>query len=204
MPIVRVERGRGYTKRAYLRVEGELTADDVRRLDRATADMRLAIPLEGKLTKSEHAARTQLTCSGLPLDPYDPLYSDDWMRRNERRSLDWYAVRLLRVILLWRDHLEKGDVENAMAECFVLGELVNEAKMVVHMVGGQSRGGEGAKGTDERLKQQKERERLQAEAEKIWKRHPDWSKTAVAARVSKLDGVSASIRTIRREIRKPK
>ena len=52
----------------------------------------------------------------------------------------------------------------------------------------------------EQLKQRLQN--LQARANKVWERHPDWSKTAVAKELARFDQ-SAKDGTIRRQIRKP-
>jgi hypothetical protein len=74
MPVERFPRGRRYTERTYLRVDGELTEQDVELLERNHEALERATTLEAKLLAATGCAERQLARSGLPGDPYDPLF----------------------------------------------------------------------------------------------------------------------------------
>jgi hypothetical protein len=97
MPVNPVVRGRRYTERGYLRIDGdpsELTDQEVELLRRNRAALERATTVEEKLRAVIATAEGQLTRRVLPLDVYDPIYSDEWMLERAHRSLDWYAVHI--------------------------------------------------------------------------------------------------------------
>src|SRR3712207_1457311 len=53
--------------------------------------------VEGRVAELERAARAYLQQQGMPDDLNAPCYADPaWLRKNERWSLVWYSIEMLR------------------------------------------------------------------------------------------------------------
>jgi hypothetical protein len=194
MTIKRIRSARRYTSKPYLRVEGELTADERRELEENHKRLRDAGSLESKLNAVISGARAQLTRSGLPHEPADPVYSPAWQNENKWGSLDWYAIEILRSVRWW-SHCWKHDfLEEAAAELMRIGFLAGQAEIL----GEQSEEGRAGARQSRRLHEQKnEHKRIQAEARTIWANHSDWGERAVAKRIVAPIGEEAIRKIIR-------
>jgi hypothetical protein len=68
------------------------------------------------------------------VDPRARPYGDPtWLRNNERKSLDWYAISILNTVQIVRKQIERGDVRLAVDLALDLGVLATEAKMIQYM-----------------------------------------------------------------------
>jgi hypothetical protein len=178
MPIEHFTAGRKYTERRFIRQVGEPTEEDRQEAQRLWDALREAATLGHKLDTITVAATAQLKRSGLPYAPRDllgPPYTEDWLRANRYRSLNWYAHRLLLSLLLWRERCEHGDTEAAMAECIALGAMFHEFCTVGAKVQEQSNAGKQPRqGISQR------NEAWRARARELWAGHPTWGEPSVA------------------------
>jgi hypothetical protein len=144
----------------------------------------MAESLEGKITVIHTGATAELERAGLPADPDDPMYSPEWHRANERHSMAWYAVMILRTMNAWAACRDHGDWDGAEAKCIAMGALFEQMAIINQMLDGQSRGGEGAKTSDARLEAEQEHERWRTEAQRLREQHPQWSARRIAGHIS--------------------
>jgi hypothetical protein len=185
MPIERIKVGRKYTERTYIRQVGEPTEEDRQEAERVWNALQEAASLKGKIGKIAEAAIWQLDQSGLPHDPRNPIYSDDWVRQHRYRSLDWYAHHLLLSIMHWRDRMKRDDIEGAMAECISLGGMFHEFCRVGDTIERQSEAGSLPKQLSERRQEERDqRARWREAALGWWDKHSGWSTRAVAKRIA--------------------
>ena len=163
-------------------------------------------------------ARRWLHDAGLPFDPHK-AYSGrmtlpSYIRKlghNENSSPAWYAAEFLWLARKVEEHIRSKDTDSAAFWAFIFGKTYAEAGMKSQLGMDALRMGKVKKGSHVgglyRGKQQttdreKEWAKWQAEAEKIWKKHPTWGHPAVAKEVHKKYPDCAED-TIRKRIKKP-
>ena len=178
MPIKRYTVGRVYTKRTHAPVA--LTdLDGMRALMNALASSDPTV--EGRLADAERRATAHLKRAKMPLDPRARPYGDPtWLRDNERKSLDWYAISILNTVQILRKQIERGDVRLAVDLALDLGVLVTEAKMIQYMASNPARGGKD-KAAARRAAVAQDRAQWCAEADRLWKPpRQKWGALAIA------------------------
>jgi hypothetical protein len=147
MPVERYQVGRSYTKRHYTKADSADPEAMLTVMDEMAAGGPYTV--ERRLADAEQRAMAHLRGEGKPLDPRSPPYGDPaWLRENERRSLDWYAINILNAVRILRKQIEHGDMKAAVDFALDLGVLATEAKIVQERLGGSERGGEGFKLSD--------------------------------------------------------
>jgi hypothetical protein len=136
--VERYEVGRAYTKRRRVRVD--LTdLDGMRAVMNALAASDPTV--EGRLANLESRATAHLKHEKKPLDPNASIYGDPvWLRDNDRKSLDWYAINILNTIRMLRKQIERGEVWHAVDFALELGGLAAEAKMIQYMASNPAQG----------------------------------------------------------------
>jgi hypothetical protein len=179
MTVERYRVGRAYTKRLRARVE--LTdLDGMRAILEALASRDHTA--EGRLDDAERRALAHLKREKMPVNPNEPPYADPaWLRDNERKSLDWYAINILNTIQILRKQIELGDMWLAVDLALDLGVLATEAKMIQYIARNTGRGGEGFKTSDTLSDVAKQHEAWRAEADKLWRPpRQKWGAQAIA------------------------
>jgi hypothetical protein len=179
MPIERYKVGRKYTER--LQTSADFTDPEaVREVMSALAASDHTV--EARLADAERRATAHLKRIKMPLDPNACPYGDPtWLRENERKSLDWYAINILNTIRMLRNQIKRGDVELAVDLALDLGVLATEASMIQYIAGNTGRGGEGFKTSDMHSDIVRRHEAWCAEADKLWKApRQKWGTLAIA------------------------
>jgi hypothetical protein len=199
------EVGRSYTKRVRTRVTDP---HEMRALMTALAASDPTA--QGRLADLESRAIAHLKRAKMPLDPNARPYGDrTWLRENERRSLDWYAIQILNTIRILRKQVERRDVWLAVDLALDLGVLATEAMMIQHKADHTSRGGQGFKTSDKILLDiPEQRVSWRVRARELWVENPRRKQTDVAKQI-KLEQIDRdpdpkkhrAIRTIVRAIR---
>jgi hypothetical protein len=150
--------------------------------------------VEERLADAERRATAHLQHAGMPLAPSAPPYGDPgWLRRNERTSLVWYAIKILNTVRFLRQQIERGDARLAADLALDLGVLATEARFVQARTEKQGQGG--------RAQREEAAQRHVAwrrQAVEIWERHPTWSASEVARLIAKDAG--CSFQTVRQKI----
>jgi hypothetical protein len=183
MPIERYPMGRSYTEREYAKAD---FADPEAVRTVIEEMMSRNFTVEGRVADLERGAIAYLQQEGMPDDPNSPCYGDPaWLRDNERWSLIWYAIEILKTIRLMRKRIERGDARLAADFALDLGVLATEAKFIQQRTGKQ---GEGGRAPREEAAQRHAAWRRKAD--KIWKRHSTWTTSQVARLVAKDAGCS--------------
>jgi hypothetical protein len=175
--IDRYEVGRAYTKRCRARVA--LTdLDGMRAVMKALAASDPTV--QGRLADLESRATAHLKHKKRPLDPNASIYSDPaWLRDNERKSLVWYAFKILNTIRMLRKQIERGEVWHAVDFALDLGGLAAEAKMIQYMAsnpaqGGKTKASQDRRAVDERIAIYRQ------QAEEKWRENPALKASEVA------------------------
>jgi hypothetical protein len=179
MPIERYKVGRKYTER--LHTSADFTDPEaVREVMSALAASDHTV--EARLAGAKRRATAHLKRVKMPLDPNAWPYGDPtWLRENERKSLDWYAINILNTIQILQKQIELGEVELAVDLALDLGVLATEAKMIQYIAGNTGRGGEGFKTSDTLSDIARRNEAWCAEADKLWRApRQKWGALAIA------------------------
>ena len=147
-------------------------------------------------------------------DTLEPLFDADDMYVDpaEARISDrWYAKRMLELIIDAHVSIKFGHIDWAARYAFELGKLFQQHqdmslynKDTISGMSVKIGGHDGGivRGKQQTTSREKEWEKWQTEADKIWKKHPTWGKPAIAKMVhEKYPGSTA--RTIRLRIKKP-
>jgi hypothetical protein len=140
--------------------------------------------VEGRVAELERAARAYLQQQGMPDDLNAPCYADPaWLRKNERWSLVWYSIEILREANWLRRMIERGDTRLAADFALDLGVLATEAKFIQMRTGKQ---GQGGRATREEIAQRNAA--WSKQAKEIRKRHPAWGKSDVIRLIARDSG----------------
>jgi hypothetical protein len=131
-------------------------------------------------------ATATLQQKNMPLDPNAWCYSDkDWRRKKERRSAEWYAIKILQEASWLRLMIEKGEARMAADFALDLGELITEAHFIFNVYVRQ--GMNAAAHTNSLKRQDPERaarsERWRTLAAAAWEKDPTYGALAIAERI---------------------
>ncbi len=181
MPVERERYGRAYTRRERVVITNPMTAADTKALNLPNVSIHQSGP--AYLWQIEPAlewARSVLAEKGMPLDPAAPLYADrSWRRENERTSPEWYAIKLLTMGRNLRLFVDRGEAAMAASEALDFGELVTEAKFIVHMAGKAARAAK-RKAALQRPDVEQRHDALRQQAADKWSRNSTLKATEVA------------------------
>jgi len=171
--------------------------------DPAEADDR-RLKMIDKLRRKAISTLEPITPPGADLRDFDyvPVFCFT-MKEKPEHELYEDALTLLRMCTYY---LKRGKVEQSeMHEIILLyagSNKAEEAKEVIHEKGQKTgKSGGDQSGKVRRLAAEKKWALWQAEADKIWLKHPAWSKRSVAAEIVKKYG--GSFETVRRKIKNP-
>lgn len=157
----------------------------------------------------ESEGREILKAGGYPLTVREIIYRRYAQPKKEllpRRIKD--VMNMLAYFERVRDYMKKNDISYSL--CFMaygvqaaMKARIRPVEPLIEMgqknVSGGIDGGKKS-GKNRRLKAEPTKANWQTEAEKIWKKHPAWSNSAVAVEIAKRIG--GNIGTIRRSIKK--
>src|SRR5687767_4191094 len=111
MPIERYPVGRSGTEREHAKADFA-DPEAVRTILEEMMSHTLAV--DGRIANLEHTARVFLQRNGVSDAPNAPRYSDPtWLRENERKSLVWYSIEILRTADWLRKMIEGGNAKMA-------------------------------------------------------------------------------------------
>jgi hypothetical protein len=122
----------------------------------------------------------------MPLDPNAWCYADKyWRRNNERRSAEWYAIKILHKADWLRRMIEQNDTRMAADFALDLGELITEAHFIFNVYVRQGKAGAAeAKLSDGHRARKAKREHWRARAKELWAGPPPWrNQTEVATKI---------------------
>jgi hypothetical protein len=177
MPVERYKVGRRYTEREHTAADFA-DPEAVREVMESLAARDYTV--EGRLADAERRATAYLQRANMPIDPSAPPYGDPaWLRANERKSLDWYAINILNTIRMLRKQIERGELWHAVDFALDLGGLAAEAKMIQYMAsnpaqGGKTKASQDRRAVDDRIAIYRQ------QAEEKWRGNPALKASEVA------------------------
>lgn len=198
MPVERYKVGRSYTERHQAKAD----MADPEAVPTVMKEMMAhgCFTVDERIAVAERRAVAHLQQAGMPLDPNEPRYHEPiWLRENERKSLDWYAIRILNTIQILRQQIDRGDARLAANFALDLGVLATEAAMIKYVAGNTGRGGQGFKTSDKYQDVVAQHAAWCERADEHWKTKTSWGALAIAKLI---DPIRAE--TIRKVIRNRK
>jgi hypothetical protein len=179
MPIERFPVGRRYTRRIRVQIRGAAleTDEGAAVLAETLRSMATTSTARRRIAVARCWAAAVLERVGLPLDPAAPIYSDrHWLKGNERRTLEWYAIEILDAAAWIERFRERGDTDFALTRALDLGGLVAEVGVIKAMADTARTGGTKPKEGKQELHQN-----WREKAAEIWARRPSRSVRRVSS-----------------------
>jgi hypothetical protein len=140
--------------------------------------------IEGRIAPAVSWSTATLERAQMPNDPNAPIYSEhDWLRANERRTAEWYAIKILQSVSFLRTFIQRGDANLAADVALDVAEIVTEGKFIFGYFGRNASEGGNAKAADVRPEAEARILECRRQATKLWRDHPDWTASDVARHI---------------------